>query len=205
MLNFHRKIPNIIFYNALKSTIKYKYNLKILITYLKDLWGETIEKVAILFVLAMAVFAAPAMAHSAASAGTGGVDILGDGIFETGDSAFQFPNGVDTNFDSIEVGNDNAQAIGIGLGRWPFNSNNGAIARNNLEIKKNQDSGDCECCQALECSYPCEDCCKKYNVEMIKVGNRNAQAIGIGTGIGPFAQNTGAIAENNVKIVTNQQ
>ncbi len=173
-------------------------------TYLKDLWGETIEKVAIFFVLAMAVFAAPAMAHGAA-AGTGGVDILGDGIFETGDSAFQFPNGVDTNFDSIKVGNDNAQAIGIGVGIWPFNSNNGAIARNNLEIKKNQDSGDCECCQALDPSCPCEDCCKKYNVEMITVGNRNAQAIGIGTGAGPFAQNTGAIAENNVKIVTNQQ
>jgi hypothetical protein len=173
-------------------------------TYRKDLWGETIEKVAILFVLAMAVFAVPAMAHSAA-AGTGGVDILGDGIFETGDSAFQFPNSVDTNFDSIEVGNDNAQAIGIGVGRWPFNNNFGAVAKNNLEIKKNQDSGDCECCQALDPSCPCEDCCNKYNVEMIKVGNRNAQAIGIGAGSGPFAQNTGAIAENNVKIVTNQQ
>jgi hypothetical protein len=166
--------------------------------------------------LAMAVFAVPAMAHSTASAGTGGVDILGDGIFETEDSAFRFPDGVDTNFDSIKVGNDNAQAIGVGAGRWPFNTNNGAIARNNLEIKKNQDSGDCECCQApdLSCPYEdcsqdfdpsCEDCCKKFNVETITVGNRNAQAIGVGFGTGPFAQNTGAIAENNVKIVTNQQ
>ncbi len=173
-------------------------------TYRKDLWGETIEKVAILFVLAMAVFAVPAMAHSAA-AGTGGVDILGDGIFETEGSAFQFPDGADTNFDSIEVGNDNAQAIGIAAGTWPFHNDNNAIARNNLEIKKNQDSGDCECCQALDPSCPCEDCCTKYNVEQIKVGNRNAQAIGIGAGTGPFAQNSGAIAENNVKIVTNQQ
>ncbi len=160
-------------------------------TYLKDLWGETIEKVAILFVLAMAVFAVPAMAHSAV-AGTGGVDILGDGIFETEGSAFQFPDGADTNFDSIEVGSDNAQAIGNAIGIWPFHSD--PVARNNLEIKKNQDSGECECCQALDPSCPCEDCCTKYNIEQIKVGNRNAQAIGYGT-----------IAENNVKIVTNQQ
>lgn len=173
-------------------------------TYLKDLWGETIEKVAILFVLAMAVFSVPAMAHGAA-AGTGGVDILGDGIFETEGSAFKFPCAADTNFDSIEIGNDNARAIGIALGIFPFNNNYGAVARNNLEIKKNQDSGESDCCQALDPSGPCEDCSIKYNVEQIKVGSRNAFAVGIGAGAGPFAQNNGAIAENNVKVVTNQQ
>jgi hypothetical protein len=30
-------------------------------------------------------------------------------------------------------------------------------------------------------------------------------AIGVGAGIGPFAANSGAIAENNIKIVTNQE
>ena len=155
-------------------------------------------------VLAMAVaaLAAPAMAHSAL-AGTDGVDVLGDGIFETEGTAFQLAT-ADTNFDSVEVGNDNARAIGIGLGSFPFNNNAGAVARNNLEIKKNQDSGDCACCQALDTSCPCKDCCIKYNVENIKVGSRNAFAVGIGAGVGPFADNTGAVAENNVKIVTNQ-
>ncbi len=157
------------------------------------------------FVLAMAVaaFAAPAMAEGAI-AGTGGVDILGQGIFETEGTAFKLPE-ADTNFDSVSVGNDNAMAIGIGLGAFPFTSNSGATARNNLEIKKNQDSGACECCQALSENCPCQDCCIKYNVEQIKVGNRNAMAVGIGAGVGPFAQNTGAVAENNIKIVTNQQ
>jgi len=146
-------------------------------------------------VLAMAVaaFAAPAMAHSAI-AGTDGVDVLGDGIFETEGTAFKLPI-ADTNFDSIEVGNDNARAIGVGLGAFPFNHEVGAVARNNLEIKKNQDSGECSC----------DDCCTKYNVEHIEVGSRSAFAVGIGAGAGPFADNTGAVAENNVKIITNQQ
>ncbi len=151
--------------------------------------------------MAVAAFAAPAMAHSAI-AGSDGVDVLGDGIFETEGTAFKLPV-ADTNFDSIEVGNDNARAIGIGLGSFPFNQEVGAVARNNLEIKKNQDSGDCACCQALDTSCPCKDCCNKYNVEHIEVGSRSAFAVGVGAG--PFADNTGAVAENNVKIITNQQ
>jgi hypothetical protein len=143
--------------------------------------------------MAVAALAAPAMAHSAI-AGTDGVDVLGDGIFETEGTAFKLPT-ADTNFDSIEVGNDNARAIGIGLGAFPFNHDVGAVAKNNLEIKKNQDSGKCTC----------NDDCTKYNVEHIEVGSRNAFAVGIGAGVGPFADNTGAVAENNVKIVTNQQ
>ncbi|VVB63151.1 Uncharacterised protein [uncultured archaeon] len=147
---------------------------------------------------------ASAMAQSAA-AGTGGVDILGQGIFETGGSAFKFPAAADTNFDSVKVGNDNAFAVGIGLGVFPFSNDVGATARNNLEIKKNQNSGDCSCCQALDSSSPCKDCCLKYNVEQIEVGSRNAMAIGVGAGFGPFSANSGAIAENNIKVVTNQE
>lgn len=161
------------------------------------------------FVLAMAVaaFAAPVMAEGA-MAGTGGVDILGQGIFETEGTAFKLPH-ADTNFDSIEVGNDNALAVGAGaVGIFPFSGNNGNVAAtNNLEIKKNQDSGACECCQAIDSSGPCQDCCTKYNVEQIKVGNRGATAVGAFTGgFGPFAGNGGSVtATNNVKIVTNQQ
>lgn len=161
-------------------------------TYLKDLWGETIEKVAILFVLAMAVFSAPAMAHGAA-AGSGGVDILGDGIFETGGSAFQFPVAADTNFDSVVVGDDSALSAGV-FWRPPFFVGGPANAVNNLEIKKNQDTGECACCAALDpTAQDCEDCCIKYNIEQIEVGNRRALAFGFAT------------AANNVKIVTNQQ
>jgi hypothetical protein len=156
----------------------------------------------------MAVLTAGAAAQSCL-AGSGGVDILGEGIFETGGSAFKFPCGADTNFDSIEVGNDNALAIG-GAAQFvgPFGSNQAAVtAQNNLKIKKNQDSGDCECCQVLDPSCPCLDCCNKYNVEQIKVGSRSATAIGLSLQAAwPFGRNSNsALAQNNVEIVTNQQ
>ncbi|MCX6669323.1 MAG: hypothetical protein NTV25_05895 [Methanothrix sp.] len=148
------------------------------------------------------------MAQSA-MVGSGGVDILGQGIFETGSSAFKFPPAADTNFDSVDVGNDNALAIGVGLqGALPFGTNTAAVtAQNNLKIKKNQDSGECACCQALDPSCPCQDCCTKYNVEQIKVGSRSATAIGLSAqGAFPFARNTvSTMAQNNVEIVTNQQ
>jgi hypothetical protein len=159
--------------------------------------------------MAFAAFAAPAMAQSA-MVGNGGVDILGQGIFETGGSAFKFPGATDTNFDSIDVGSDTARAIGIGFTtqRGAFNDNTKAVtAQNNLKIKKNQDSGECACCQALDSSCPCQDCCIKYNVEQVKVGDRSATALGFGslqTGI--FNDNSiSVLAQNNVEIVTNQQ
>jgi len=158
--------------------------------------------------MAMAAFAVPALAQSAL-AGTGGVDILGQGIFETGGSAFKFPADADTNFDSVEVGNDHALAIGGAVQRaGPFGTNLAAVtAQNNLKIKKNQDSGECACCQALDPSCPCKDCCTKYNVEQIKVGSRSATAIGLSLqGAFPFAWNSAStLAQNNVEIVTNQQ
>jgi len=138
----------------------------------------------------MAAVVVPAMAYGA-SIGSGGVDILGEGIFETGGSAFQFPSGADTNFDSVNVGNDRAFAAGW-ITRPGVFIGAPANAANSLEIKKNQDSGECECCQVLDPSCPCQDCCTKYNVEQINVGDRTAQAFGF------------ASATNNVKIVTNQ-
>lgn len=158
--------------------------------------------------MALAVFAAPAIGQSAL-AGSGGVDILGVGIFETGGSAFQFPAAADANFDSIEVGDDRALAIGVGIGQIGafLNQNAQVTAQNNLKIKKNQDSGGCSCCQSLDTSSPCEDCCLKYNIEQVKVGSRSATALGLGFGqIGIFSQNTvSTLAQNNVEIVTNQQ
>jgi|WetSurSiteA1Bulk_404760.scaffolds.fasta_scaffold50420_1 hypothetical protein len=146
----------------------------------------------------MALVAVPAMAQSA-MVGTGsGVDILGNGIFETEDSAFKFPILTDTNFDSIVVGNDYARAYGWG---------DPAVAQNNLEIKKNQNVGACaSCCPVGKCrddagmegyisNCPsCQDACTTVNIEQIKVGDRSADAFG-------FASS----AVNNQKIVTNQE
>ncbi len=139
-----------------------------------------------------------------------GVDVLGQGIFETSGAAFKFYEGQDTNVDNLVVGNDKAISNGW-AGVFPWDNNGPAVATNNLEIKKNQDSGACECCKAYDDSgQPCQagddaalgcggkqsnchDCCIKVNLEDLKVGNRDAMAFGLAT------------ATNNVKIVTNQQ
>ena len=140
----------------------------------------------VVLVLAMAILSVPVMGQG--MSGSGSVDILGKngGIFETDGSAFRFPELTDTNVDSLTVGNDKALAIGSFWHRGPM-----AVATNNLEVKKNQDSGACECCSSGDVS--CQDCCIKVNLEQINVGNRNAMAFGF------------AAATNNVKIVTNQQ
>jgi hypothetical protein len=145
----------------------------------------------------MAMVAVPAMAQYAAS-GSSGVDILGNGIFETGDSAFKFPILTDTNFDSIIVGNDYARAFGWG---------DPAFAQNNLEIKKNQNVGACaSCCPERKCvadaemdgyksNCPsCQDACTTVNIEQIEVGDRNSEAFGYASS-----------AVNNQKIVVNQE
>lgn len=154
------------------------------------------------FVLAMALaaFAAPALAQSA-MIGSGGVDIIGQGIFETGAGAFKFPAAANANYDSIDVGNDRARAIGVGDNRQGglFNDNTRMVtAQNNLKIKKNQDTGDAQTCSA---------CSPKYNIEQVKVGSRDALAIGVGGFQGGLFNHNGAsvLAQNNVEIVTNQQ
>ena len=119
-------------------------------------------------------------------AGSGGVDILGTGIYETDGSLIRFPGYQDTNIDTLTVGNDKALAFGNIWQKTPV-----ASATNNLEIKKNQDTGLCECCS--DTTTECTDCCIKVNVDQIKVGNREAMAFGF------------ASATNNIKIVANQQ
>ena len=150
--------------------------------------------------LAMAMLSVPVMAQGIA--GNGGVDILGrdgsGGIFETEGSAFRFPEYQDTNIDTLTVGNDKAMAFGNIWQKTPL-----ATATNNLEIKKNQDVGECNCCNERDRSFDsveggqsqsnCQDCCITVNIDQIKVGNREAMAFGF------------AAATNNVKIVTNQQ
>lgn len=136
--------------------------------------------------MAIAVLSVPVMAQGIA--GNGGVDILGQngGIFETTGSAFRFPEYQDTNVDTLTIGNDKALAFGVPWHKAPV-----TFATNNLEIKKNQDSGACDCCS--DNSVSCQDCCIKVNIDQIKVGNRDALAFG-------FAAST-----NNVKVVANQQ
>jgi hypothetical protein len=138
-------------------------------------------------VLAIAMLSLPVMAQQGL-AGNGGVDILGQngGIFETEGSAFKFPEFQDTNIDTLTVGNDKALAFGNAWQRAPA-----TFATNNLEIKKNQDSGECNCCS--NGSTSCQDCCIKVNIDQIKIANRDAMAFGF------------ASATNNAKIVTNQQ
>jgi hypothetical protein len=138
----------------------------------------------VLLVLAMAILSVPVMAQG--QSGSGSVDILGTGIYETTGAAFKFPYFANTNLDLLSVGNDKALAIGSIWQTTPM-----TIATNNLEIKKNQDSGACDCCTSGDLS--CQDCCLKVNLEQITVGNREAMAFGM------------AVATNNVKIVTNQQ
>jgi hypothetical protein len=138
-------------------------------------------------VLAIAMLSIPAMAQGTYGlAGSGGVDILGTGIFETDGSLVRFPEAQDTNVDTLVVGNDKALAFGNIWQKTPL-----ATATNNLEIKKNQDSGVCEQCP--DADGTCYDTCIKVNVDQIKVGNREAMAFGFAT------------ATNNVKIVANQQ
>ena len=143
---------------------------------------------------------AVAMLSVSALAGCDSEAVMASGIFETEESSIKFPAAQDTNIDSLQVGNDKALAYGSLFQKTPK-----ATATNNLEIKKNQDSGACRatCCDpwvatddgkgATMQSHDCKDCCIKVNVDQIKVGNRDALAFGF------------AAAENNVKICADQQ
>jgi hypothetical protein len=157
---------------------------------LRNVWGETIKKISIFMVLAMALFFAPAMAENDENAmGGDSVDILHNGIFETDGNAFSFPVGAsNTNYGSIQVGDDKASSFGMGSS-FPFGYKNGpANAQNNLEIKKNQDAG-----PRYDEEVGFDEYNIKLNIEQIKVGSRMAQAFGYATAV------------NNVKIVSNQE
>lgn len=139
-----------------------------------------------MLVVAVAMLSVHVMAQG--TSGYGAVDILGKdgGIFETEGSAFSFPEFQNTNIDTVTVGNDRALAFG---NIWQRNP--GATATNNLEIKKNQDSGECICSNGIDNASP--TCCIKVNMEQVNVGNREAMAFGSAT------------ATNNIKVVVNQQ
>ena len=145
-----------------------------------SLWGETIRKIIFALAMALAVFAVPAMAQCGSS------EVLGQGLYETADTAFTIPTKVDVNFKELVVGNDNAFATGP------------ALAENDLEIKNNQDSGDTDCCAPV--GGGCNDCGNKVNLENVIVGQRTANAFG------NFNNPPGVItkAKNKVKIVINQ-
>ena len=146
-----------------------------------SLWGETIRKIIFALAMALAFFAVPAMAGAC-----GSDEVLGQGLYETENSAFTIPARADVNFDQMSVGNDQAFATGR------------AVAENNLKIKKNQDSGATDCCAPV--GGGCNDCGNKVNIENLKVGARTAIASGFGPGVPPAVTK----ATNNVEIVTNQ-
>ena len=145
-----------------------------------SLWGETIRKIIFALAMALAFFAVPAMAIC------GSEDVIGQGIYETENTAFTIPARVDVNLDELQVGNDFALAVGR------------ANAENNLKIKKNQDSGATDCCAPV--GGGCNDCGNKVNIENVLVGDRNANAWGA------FPPVPGVVtkAKNKVKIVINQ-
>ena len=140
-------------------------------------WGETIEKISIYLVMAVALLSASVTAINVDD------DPLTAGIFVTEETAFRFPAAQDTNLDSLVVGNDRALAFD---NIWQKTSI--ATATNDLVIEKNQDSGNCS-----PCGTTCGDACIKVNLDQIKLGNREAMAFG------------SASAANYIKIVTNQQ
>jgi len=155
------------------------------------IWGEIIKKKGVLMVLAVAVTMLTVHVMAQGTAGYGSVDILGTdgGIFETDGAAFSFPEFQDTSINTVTVGDDRALAFGNIWQKSPVTT-----ATNNLEIKQNQDSGECFCCpNEIDNASPCQDCCIKVNLEHISVGKREALAFG------------SAAATNNIKIVTNQQ
>lgn len=116
------------------------------------------------------------------------------------------PEAKDSNYNILAIGNDKSLAFGPGID---------PIAANNLEIKTNQDSGDCRCCKSSYdrfASYvnstmqnmqgnknnplqfsTCKDCCIKVNIDRINAGDRTAVAFG-------FSE-----ANNNAKIAADQQ
>ncbi len=158
---------------------------------LKNVWGETIRKISVLMVVAIALLCIPALGQQSALAGEGNVDIVGEAIFEAEGSVFRFDTLQNTNFDSIAVGNDKTFAAG-----WLGNGL--ANAANELEILKNQDTG--AGVSQYTNSYDPETGLydislvdAKVNIEQIKVGNRESMAFGL------------ASATNKIKIATSQQ
>ncbi len=158
---------------------------------LEEVWGETIEKIGLLMVLAIALLSAPALGQQGALAGEGDVNILGDAIFEAEGSIFRFDTIQNTNFDNINVGNDKTFAAG-------WFGKEFANAVNNLEILKSQDSGDnaspySNIFDPETGSSSVSLLGAKVNIEQIKAGNRESMAFGY------------ASAKNNIKIATAQQ
>ncbi|GEM_PF-109798 len=197
--------------NLVSKTKKYKYYVELHQFNITEVWGETIKKMGVMIVMAMAALLVPAMsqgsnygttgttgnaaaagAASYASMGASGVDILGGDIFETDSGASRFNTSRSTNFDSLVVGDDKANAFGDYWSHGVFGPQ--ATAQNNLEINKSQMSGNRTCCFSEEVNASsCRPCNPQVNLEKIRIGGRTSFAYG------------NALAQNNIKIVTNQQ
>lgn len=141
---------------------------------------------AFIYFLILATLALAVMGNSEAEQSIIGdnIDLLGQSMFGTEDSAFMFSNEQDTNFDSVTIGDDEAIALGVPCKRL----RSAAKAQNEVQIKKDQNSG-----TPRNEIDNCSPCSVKYNLEHIEIGDRDALAIG------------SASAVNHIKIVANQQ
>jgi hypothetical protein len=93
----------------------------------------------------------------------------------------------DTNKGSIRIGDDMADAYGS-----LFNDGKGPMARNNLEILKNQNTSIDQCCSTAIPGL-CHEYIPQQNIDKIRAGNRGATSMG------------SADSANNVKIVSRQE
>jgi len=157
----------------------------------------------VVLILAMAMLSIPGVSYDEANL-LGGDEA--DTILESDETSIRSPEAADSNFEAMTIGNDKSFAFGPSID---------PISVNNLEIKTNQDSGDCGCCKSSYKRIPfivnsimqnmhdngnnaieavaCQDCCIKVNIDRIKAGDRTAIAFG-------FSE-----AANNEKILANQQ
>ena len=74
------------------------------------IWGEIIKKIGVILVLAIAMLSVPVLSQGMPVFGPDGGDLLGDGIFEAGESDFEFPGSQDTNIDP-----DGGDLLGDGI------------------------------------------------------------------------------------------
>jgi hypothetical protein len=140
----------------------------------------------------MACITVLAVSISGYSMAGSSVDALGGGIFESESRACNFLITNSTNYDSVIVGNDMAVSFGNYWRQGIFGPQ--AMAQNDLEIEKNQMSGNKTCCFSTEVNASsCRQCDPQINLEQTRIGNRTAFAYGNAAGV------------NNMKIVTNQE
>ena len=150
------------------------------------------QKIGIVIVLAAALFMVPALVLAEEHQANGGA-LRSDG------TELSFPDLTNANFDGVTTGSDSALAFGP---EWGFKSSIPPKAENNLELKKDQETGmsginttspEQAAFMGATGQTPHNITDPTINVEQIKLGNRQALAFGSAT------------ATNNIKITVVQK